>query len=86
MASAMTLARPYARAAFELARKDDSLADWSGKLGFAAQVANDPQLAGLFGSPRVGQAELESLFLPDGVVGLVKKLKAKMTTTKGAAQ
>lgn len=68
MASAMTLARPYARAAFELARKDDSLADWSGKLGFAAQVANDPQLAGLFGSPRVGQAELESLFLPEGVV------------------
>ncbi|WP_026434651.1 urea ABC transporter permease subunit UrtC [Acidovorax sp. JHL-9] len=27
-----------------------------------------------------------TLFLPDGVVGLVKKLKAKMTTTKGAAQ
>lgn len=67
MASAMTLARPYARAAFELARRDSSLADWSGKLGFAAQVAHDPQLAGLFGSPRVGQAELESLFLPDGV-------------------
>lgn len=67
MASAMTFARPYARAAFEMARKDGSLADWSGQLGFAAQVANDPQLAGLFGSPRVGQAELESLFLPDGV-------------------
>ncbi|SDZ82101.1 urea ABC transporter permease subunit UrtC [Acidovorax soli] len=27
-----------------------------------------------------------TLFLPDGVVGLVKKLKAKLTTTKGAAQ
>lgn len=67
MASAMTLARPYARAAFELARKDATLADWSGKLGFAAQVANDPQLVGLLGSPRVGQAELESLFLPDAV-------------------
>lgn len=66
MASAMTLARPYARAAFELARKDGTLADWSGKLGFSAQVANDPQLAGLFGSPRVGQVELESLFLPEG--------------------
>ena len=51
MASTMTLARPYARAAFELAREGGALADCSGKLGFAAQVASDPQ----------------SLFLPDAV-------------------
>lgn len=66
MASALTLARPYARAAFELAHAGQSLADWSGKLGFAAQVASDPQLAALFGSPRVGGNELVSLFLPQG--------------------
>lgn len=66
MASALTLARPYARAAFELARSGNSLAEWSGKLDFAAQVANDSQLAALFGSPRVAREELVSLFLPAG--------------------
>lgn len=66
MASALSLARPYARAAFELAQSGKSLADWSKKLGFAAQVASDPQLVALFGSPRVGGSELVSLFLPEG--------------------
>jgi PAS domain-containing protein len=35
----VTLARPYARAAFALARDSDSLPQWSMRLGFAAQIA-----------------------------------------------
>jgi F-type H+-transporting ATPase subunit delta len=66
MSSALTLARPYARAAFELARSRNALSDWAGKLAFAAQVAADPQVAGLFGNPRVTADELASLFIAEG--------------------
>jgi F-type H+-transporting ATPase subunit delta len=66
MSQPLTLARPYARAAFELASASRSLGDWAMKLAFAAQAANDPQMRALFGNPRVGSAELASLFLPEG--------------------
>jgi len=38
MAELSTLARPYAKAAFEYAREHDALAQWSGQLGIAAAV------------------------------------------------
>lgn len=66
MSSALTLARPYARAAFELARSRNALADWAGKLGFAAQVAADPRVTALFGDPRAAQADLVALVTPQG--------------------
>lgn len=64
MSNALTFARPYARAAFELARAQGALAAWAGKLGFAAQVAADPRVVGLIGDPRVAQAELAALVTP----------------------
>ncbi|HVV98399.1 MAG TPA: F0F1 ATP synthase subunit delta [Rhodanobacteraceae bacterium] len=66
MSQPLTLARPYARAAFELASSGNALADWARKLAFAAQAAADPQAHALIGDPRVTPAELASLFLPDG--------------------
>ena len=66
MSQPLTLARPYARAAFELASSAGALGDWAGKLAFAAQAAADPQVRALFGNPRVGPSELASLFLRDG--------------------
>ena len=66
MSQPLTLARPYARAAFELASQASSLGDWSRKLAFAAQAAADPQVRSLFGNPRVTPSELASLFLKDG--------------------
>ena len=66
MSQPLTLARPYARAAFELASSGRSLGEWAKKLAFAAQAAAEPQVRALFGNPRVGPAELASLFLPDG--------------------
>ena len=66
MSTPLTLARPYARAAFELASSGKSLGEWAAKLAFAAQAAADPQVRSLFGNPRVGPAELASLFLPEG--------------------
>ncbi|MBB3226384.1 F-type H+-transporting ATPase subunit delta [Luteibacter sp. Sphag1AF] len=67
MAQALTLARPYARAAFEVAHASGSLADWSRALGFAAAVAADVRVAGLINDPRVLPAQLVALHLPEGM-------------------
>ncbi|MEO7199723.1 MAG: F0F1 ATP synthase subunit delta [Dokdonella sp.] len=66
MSSTLTIARPYARAAFETARAHTSLGDWAQRLAFAAQVAVEPQVTALFGNPQVSSDELASLFLADG--------------------
>jgi F-type H+-transporting ATPase subunit delta len=66
MSNALSFARPYARAAFELARSNNALGDWAGKLAFAAQVAADPRVAALFGDPRVAQNDLAALVTPEG--------------------
>ncbi|MGH8174003.1 MAG: F0F1 ATP synthase subunit delta [Rhodanobacteraceae bacterium] len=66
MSQPLTLARPYARAAFELASSGNALGEWARKLAFAAQVAANPAVHALLGNPRVGPAELASLFLEDG--------------------
>ncbi len=67
MAQAITLARPYARAAFEVAHAAGTLDAWSQSLAFAAAVANDPCVAGLGSDPRVLPAQLVALHLPSGV-------------------
>jgi F-type H+-transporting ATPase subunit delta len=64
MAQALTLARPYARAAYELAQASGALSAWSQALAFAAEVAADPRVAGLVGDPRVRPAQLVALHLP----------------------
>jgi F-type H+-transporting ATPase subunit delta len=67
MAQAITLARPYARAAFELAHAAGSLGAWSQALAFAAQVAKDPRVAGFGNDPRVQPAQMVALHLPQGM-------------------
>src|ERR1700752_3049617 len=64
-AQSITLARPYARAAFELARADGGTAAWSQALAFAAQVSTDPRVAALSTDPRVQTEQLAALHLPD---------------------
>ncbi|MDF3982846.1 F0F1 ATP synthase subunit delta [Luteibacter sp. PPL201] len=67
MAQALTLARPYARAAFEVAHASGALADWSAAFHFAAAVAVDPQVAGLGTDPRVLPTQLVAIHLPQGM-------------------
>ncbi|MFC4526125.1 F0F1 ATP synthase subunit delta [Dyella halodurans] len=67
MAQAITLARPYARAAFELAHEAGSLGAWSQALAFAAEVAKDPRVVGLGNDPRVQPEQLVALHLPQGM-------------------
>ncbi|MES2859556.1 MAG: F0F1 ATP synthase subunit delta [Pseudomonadota bacterium] len=65
MSQALTLARPYARAAFSMARDAGNLPAWSNAFAFAAQVAGDPRVASLLGNPRLTQAEAVELLSPD---------------------
>ncbi|PIV32109.1 MAG: F0F1 ATP synthase subunit delta [Lysobacterales bacterium CG02_land_8_20_14_3_00_62_12] len=64
MANVETLARPYARAAFEVARSANALPEWSAKLTFAAGVAATPQASEAFASPNLQVADLLLLVMP----------------------
>ena len=63
MADAITIVRPYAVAAFRLAKEKKTLAKWSEMLGFAAAVASDPRMKAVIDNPKVIAADLERLFL-----------------------
>lgn len=67
MAEPVTIARPYAEAAFRLAREQNALPAWSDALDLIAAVVADPQMAALIGAPQVGTAQLESIII--GVIG-----------------
>lgn len=66
MSQALTLARPYARAAFAVAREAGALPTWSAALGFAARVAAEPQVAVLLDNPKLTRADVVALLSPDG--------------------
>src|SRR5256885_8287336 len=67
MADRLTIARPYARAAFAEAQADGRLQAWSQALQVAAQVVRDPRVQTLLGNPRVTPEELSQLLI--GIVG-----------------
>jgi F-type H+-transporting ATPase subunit delta len=66
MSNALTLARPYARAAFGLARENGRLAPWSTLLGFSAMIAADPRVQELLGHPKLTLDDTLALLLPPG--------------------
>jgi F-type H+-transporting ATPase subunit delta len=63
MADKTTIARPYAKAAFEEARGENRLGPWSDTLRVAATVVSDPQVEPLLGNPRVTSSELAELVI-----------------------
>lgn len=63
MAELSTLARPYARAAFELARGEKTFPAWSAFLGLEALAATDPRVQRLIGHPKVERSELADFLL-----------------------
>ncbi|RPE75839.1 F0F1 ATP synthase subunit delta [Vulcaniibacterium tengchongense] len=66
MTQALTLARPYARAAFALARESGRAQAWSQALAFAARVAAEPQVRSLLGNPQLAAADAVGLLVIDG--------------------
>jgi F-type H+-transporting ATPase subunit delta len=63
MAELITIARPYARAAFEAANAAGALPEWSVFLARAAVAVRDAQIEPLIGNPRVRSDELIGLLL-----------------------
>jgi F-type H+-transporting ATPase subunit delta len=66
MAELATIARPYAEAAFEIARDGQVLPAWSDMLRFAATIVSDPRVAEALDNPRLDAAAKESLLLSIG--------------------
>jgi F-type H+-transporting ATPase subunit delta len=62
MAELSTLARPYAKAAFEFARDNDALAQWSETLSLAAQITQQQQVAQLLSSPSLTSGQMAETF------------------------
>ena len=67
MAERITTARPYAKAIFALARKNNSLAATADGLTLGAEVVANPTVHSLLGSPHVTAAQLSELV--NGVAG-----------------
>jgi F-type H+-transporting ATPase subunit delta len=67
MAEKTTIARPYAKAAFQEAQADKDLAPWSETLRAAATAVRDPRVHELLGSPSVSGEDLAQFVM--GVTG-----------------
>ena len=63
MQEKITIARPYAQAAFEQAQEEESLALWSDMLNLLATIISDDSLQKIIDDPRVSSSQLQSLVL-----------------------
>ncbi|HSH54162.1 MAG TPA: F0F1 ATP synthase subunit delta [Methylotenera sp.] len=63
MAEISTIARPYAVAAYKLAKEQKALAKWSEMLGFATAIVNDAQMNSYIQDPKVVGSDLQANFL-----------------------
>ena len=70
MAERATIARPYAKAAFEYARGAKAFSEWSRGLNAAAEIVADPRVARLCLSPQLSTAELAGLVTDVGGANL----------------
>jgi F-type H+-transporting ATPase subunit delta len=63
MAENVTLARPYAEAAYQLARSGNALAAWSDVLERLSVIAARPEMEDCIGNPRLSPEQLAQLCL-----------------------
>lgn len=63
MAEISTIARPYAVAAYNLAKEQNDLAGWSKMLALLTSVVNDAEMQKLLNNPKVIASQLEEIFL-----------------------
>ncbi|MDH4233623.1 MAG: F0F1 ATP synthase subunit delta [Gallionella sp.] len=67
MAEAITIARPYAQAAFDEAKKLADLKGWSEVLLSLAEAVCHPEIRAVVTNPRVSKSQIEKLM--DGLLG-----------------
>jgi|SRR5690554_5894107 F-type H+-transporting ATPase subunit delta len=75
MAENVTIARPYADAAFELARGAGALGPWSEALDRLAAIAADPQMRNCIADPKLTEDQLVELTLDLAGKGLSAELQ-----------
>ncbi|HCA27452.1 MAG TPA: ATP synthase F1 subunit delta, partial [Betaproteobacteria bacterium] len=63
MAEAITVARPYAEAIYQLSQEKGNAAEWSQTLRNLTTVAADPQMHPLVDDPNVTPDQIYALFL-----------------------
>ena len=63
MAELSTLARPYARAAFEVALQDNALDSWSSMLGMSAAVAAQDAVRAMLTDPSLSTERVAGAFI-----------------------
>ena len=67
MAELITLARPYAKAAFETALQDGALDKWSSMIALSAAVADQSEVSSILSSPSLSSDQIADTFI--GVCG-----------------
>jgi len=75
VAERATIARPYAKAAFEYAQAATATAAWSQGLKTTAQIVADPRVAALTKSPRCSAADLVKLVVDVAGANLVAPMQ-----------
>lgn len=63
MSELTTAARPYARAAFDIANTHGEQQQWTDMLGFMAAIAHDPTMTALLDSPGLSQTQAADMFI-----------------------
>ncbi len=63
MAELATLARPYAKAVFDLAVEMDNFEQWSDDLNFLATIMEDPTMEAVIANPQVTKKTLTHILL-----------------------
>jgi F-type H+-transporting ATPase subunit delta len=63
MAELVTIARPYAKAAFKFARENNALAEWAAMLGFAAAVSQDADVKSALDNPQLTAEKQADMFI-----------------------
>jgi F-type H+-transporting ATPase subunit delta len=66
MAESLTIARPYAQAAFLFADQHHTLKDWSEMLELLAVIAADPAMAAMIDNPQLTEKQVADLFISIG--------------------
>lgn len=75
MSEVTTVARPYAKAIFEMALERNALQEWSNTLGFLALLVNDAGMKPILKNPLLSKEEIGSIFVSIGADRLNKEAK-----------
>ena len=63
MAESITIARPYAKAAFQAAKDSQALTEWSQMLGYASAVAVDKDMMNVLENPALTSEQKAQFFI-----------------------